>query len=115
MPAVAPQVLINALLDAFLDAGCQAQLISAVREHPRRFRVIQPDEAPFTVWVYIWTVTHGGATRAADEFRIQMTSVSSQLAINPNGPTVLLGWDPNLQVFAGFDLVRHQTFTTGSP
>jgi putative restriction endonuclease len=115
MPAVAPQVLIGALLNAFLEAGCQAQLISPVREHPRRFRVIQPDDTPFTCWVYIWTVTHGGATRAADEFRIQMTSVSSPLAMNPHGATVLLGWDPNLQVFAGFDLMRHQTFTTGSP
>jgi putative restriction endonuclease len=115
MPAVARQDIVGALRDAFLEAGCQAQLISPVREHPRRFQVIQPDEVPFTVWVYIWTVTHGGATRAVDEFRIQMTSVSPPLTMNPNGPTVLLGWDPNLQVFAGFDLARHRTFTTGSP
>lgn len=115
MPAVAPQVLVTALLDAFLEAECQAQLLSSVREHPRRFRVIQREDGAFTCWVYIWTVTHGGATRAAEEFRIQMTSVASPLAMNLTGPTVLLGWDPNLQVFAGFDLARHQTFTRGSP
>jgi putative restriction endonuclease len=44
-----------------------------------------------------------------------MTSVSSPLAPNPNGPTVLIGYDPNLQMLAGFDLARHRTFTQGSP
>lgn len=44
-----------------------------------------------------------------------MTSVASPLPINSNGPTVLIGWEPERDVFAGFDLLRHRTFTTGSP
>lgn len=67
------------------------------------------------VWVYIWTVTHGGATRNEEEYRIQMTSVQSPLPANPNGPTVLIGWDEERNVFAGFDFLHHQTFTQGSP
>lgn len=50
-----------------------------------------------------------------DEFRIQMTSVSSPLTVNPNGLTVLMGYHPDLGVFSGFDLKKHSTFTTGSP
>jgi putative restriction endonuclease len=44
-----------------------------------------------------------------------MTSVSSPLQMGTDGPTVLIGYEPELNLFAGFDLERHQTFTTGSP
>lgn len=44
-----------------------------------------------------------------------MTSVQSPLKMNPNGYTTLLGFYPDLNMFAGFDLTRHRTFTTGSP
>ena len=44
-----------------------------------------------------------------------MTTVTSPLALNPFGQTLLLGYEPNRKVFAGFDLVLHRTFTTGSP
>lgn len=35
--------------------------------------------------------------------------------MNPSGHTLLLGYDPGLDVFAGFDIVRHRTFTGRSP
>jgi len=44
-----------------------------------------------------------------------MTSVSSPLPLNPDGYTVLMGYHPDLNVFAGFDLERHRQFTEGSP
>jgi len=46
-----------------------------------------------------------------------MTSVTSPLRLNPDrtGYTALLGYYPDLKVFAGFDLGRHRRFTTGSP
>jgi len=44
-----------------------------------------------------------------------MTTVASPLPLNPSGYTVLLGYEPNLKMFGGFDLRRHRTFTTGSP
>ena len=67
------------------------------------------------MWVYIWTLTRGGRPQLANEYRIQMTSVKSPLQLNPNGPTILLGYEPDLGMFAGFDVERHRTFTSGSP
>jgi len=37
------------------------------------------------------------------------------LSIAEDGPTVLIGYEPTLALFAGFDLMRHRTFTAGSP
>lgn len=34
---------------------------------------------------------------------------------NPDGPTLLLGYEPNSKCFAGFDLRKHRTFSTQSP
>ena len=65
--------------------------------------------------MYIWTLTHGGRPSLPDEYRIQMTTVTSPLPSNSKGYTVLLGYEPNLRVFAGFDLARHRVFTMGSP
>lgn len=50
-----------------------------------------------------------------NEYRIQITSVSSPLRLNPSGYTVLMGFYPDLRMFAGFDLRRHRTFTGYSP
>ncbi len=67
------------------------------------------------VSVYAWTLTFGGRPALTNEYRIQMTSVQSPLRRDTNGPTVLVGYEPTLNLFAGFDLDRHQTFTAGSP
>ena len=44
-----------------------------------------------------------------------MTTVASPLPLNPDGRTVLLGYDTDTGVFAGFDVARHSIFTSGSP
>jgi putative restriction endonuclease len=114
MPAVPPDVIVNAILDAIQQSGGSAIYISGVnRIHPREF-LVQYLERSFSIWVYIWTLTHGGRTSLPNEYRIQMTSVQSPLTLNPDGYTVLLGYYPDLDVFAGFDLRRHRTFTPGS-
>ena len=114
MPAVRPNVLVDAILDAFQDSGTSGLLLSAPSRHPRRFAV-QTESGSVEVWVYAWTLTHGGRPNLPDEYRIQMTTVTSPLPMNPNGYTVLLGYEPNLKMFGGFDLRRHHRFTTGSP
>ena len=114
MPAVRPNVLVDAILDAFQESGAPSLLLTAPSRHPRRFAV-QTGSGAFDVWVYAWTLTHGGRPNLPDEYRIQMTTVVSPLPLNPNGYTVLLGYEPNLKMFGGFDLRRHQSFTTGSP
>ena len=114
MPAVRTNVLVDAILDAYQDSGVSGLLLSAPSRHPRRFAV-QTSSGSVEVWVYAWTLTHGGRPSLPDEYRIQMTTVASPLPLNPRGYTVLLGYEPNLRMFAGFDLRRHHKFTTGSP
>jgi len=116
MPALPARSLVNAILSAIDASGCGAAYLSSrMREHPRRIAITLPDNRSISVWVYAWTLTHGGRTSLPHEYRIQMTSVSSPLGLNPNGETVLIGYEPDLRLFAGFDLSRHRTFTTGSP
>jgi putative restriction endonuclease len=114
MPAIDALKLVNAILDAFQDSGASGILVSSLRQHPRRF-IVETETGGIEVWVYAWTLTHGGRPSLPDEYRIQMTTVLSPLPLNPKGYTLLLGYQPNLRMFAGFDLNRHRTFTTGSP
>lgn len=115
MPPVSPSVLIESVLNAIQQSGGMGVYTSDnIRIHPREFAVQYLDET-FSLWVYIWTLTHGGRPSLPDEYRIQMTSVSSPLRLNPNGYTALLGYFPARDMFAGFDIQGHRTFTTGSP
>lgn len=115
MPAIQPRQLINAILEAIQQSGGVGVYSSENdRVHPRTFVITHNGEV-FSLWVYIWTLTHGGRPSLPDEYRIQMTTVNSPLPMNTNGYTVLMGYYPDLSMFAGFDLQRHRTFTVGSP
>ena len=115
MPAVSPSDLIDAILRAIQKSGGSGFYTSeSPATHPREF-LIQCGEDTISLWVYIWTLTHGGRSFLPDEYRIQMTTVRSPLPINPSGHTVLLGYHADLDVFAGFDIDKHRTFTAGSP
>ena len=70
MPSISASELVSAISDAFTDAGASVILISEERVHPRRFYVTA-GEGSFPVWVYVWTLTHGGGkARPKDEYRI---------------------------------------------
>ena len=115
MPAVSPNLIVNQLTNAIQQSGGVAVYVSeTVRAHPRKF-IISYLGNTYSLWVYIWTLTHGGRVSLPDEFRIQMTSVSSPLSMNPDGLTVLMGYHPDLGIFSGFDLKKHNIFTVGSP
>ncbi|MDE2830030.1 MAG: HNH endonuclease [Gemmatimonadota bacterium] len=115
MPPVSASTLIDSVLNAIqLSGGTGVYTSDNIRIHPREF-AIQYLEETFSLWVYIWTLTPGGRPSLPDEYRIQMTSVSSPLRLNPNGYTALLGYFPDRDMFAGFDIQGHRTFTTGSP
>jgi len=116
MPALPEKRLLEILLDAVRRSGGEAALLlEPGTRHPRKFRVRVNDEA-FHLWVYAWTVTHGGGSgRPAEEYRIQMTTVEPPLRECTRGHTLLLGYDAALEVFAGFDFVAHRQFTPGSP
>jgi putative restriction endonuclease len=115
MPATQPSELVSAVINALQDCGMSGVLVSGIRQHPRKFAVTEPDGTETLAWIYIWTLTTGGRPALEHEFRIQMTTVTSPLALNPFGPTLLLGYEPNRKMFAGFDLGVHRTFTSGSP
>lgn len=115
MPATQSTQLIQAIQDAIQDSGYSSILISPERAHPRKFILTSLNESEISLWVYAWTLTPGGRPQLKNEYRIQMTTVISPLGVNPIGQTVLIGYEPSLKMFAGFDLGRHHTFTTGSP
>lgn len=118
MPAVNPQTTVNAILSACeISGGCAHFESSTLRQNPRKFVVITPDDRAISLWVYVWTLTPGGRPSLPDEYRIQMTGVTSPLAMNRGSmhKTVLIGYEPQLNAFAGFDIEKHQTFTQGSP
>lgn len=115
MPAVKPKVLVNAVIDAIQQSGGAAAYVSErLRIHPRKFAVRYLGQT-YSLWLYIWTLTPGGRPSLSNEFRIQMTTVTSPLDRNPNGLTILMGYYPDLKMFAGFDLKKHSTLTPGSP
>ena len=115
MPALRQTALVDAVLRAIEDSGYSGILVSPVNKHPREFVVRVQDDATCTLWLYVWNLTPGGRPSLPNEYRIQMTTVQSPLQTHPVGPTLLMGYEPDRGVFAGFDLARHRTFTIGSP
>ncbi|HMD85601.1 MAG TPA: HNH endonuclease [Terriglobia bacterium] len=115
MPAVPAQVLSEALLSAVYEAGWSGALVSPISRHPKIFSIVSPEGSQCLLSVYVWTLTFGGRVALRNEYRIQMTGVAPPLEASTDGPTVLLGYEPDLRLFAGFDLVRHRNFTPGSP
>lgn len=114
MPPVSPERLVSTITGAIEESGYTGNLTSWIRRHPRRFAISGPD-GTFALSVYAWTLTFGGRPSLANEYRIQMTSVQSPLQVSPDGPTILIGYEPDLNLFAGFDIARHRRFTSGSP
>ena len=115
MPRLSTPLLLKSISDALAESDASAVLISSTRKNPRRF-VIQAGHNMFELWVYVWTLTHGGgAARPKNEYRIQITGITPPLDLNPSGPTIFIGYEPNLQCFAGFDLNKHRVFSTRSP
>ncbi len=116
MPIFPPDDLLAKVERAFEESGADTVLLSPVQQrHPRVF-LLQYANQSMEVWLYIWTLTHGGGPkRPAREYRIQLTGVTSPLRLNPNGPTLLLGYEAERHCFAGFDIRKHVTFTGRSP
>ena len=116
MPAVPPHDLVRSITEAFAESNSLAVIISKEHGNPRKF-IVRAERNHFEIWIYIWSLTHGGgAARPKNEYRIQLTGVSSPLQMNPSrGPTLLMGFESNTQCFAGFDVEKHRTFSTKSP
>ena len=109
MPAIRPEQLVAAISNAIIDSGYTSNPVSSVHRNPRRFLVTGPHvnftQAP--------TVEHLRLAEPAlpNEIRIQMTGVEWPLELPAGGPTVLIGYEPELNLFAGFDLDLHRKFS----
>lgn len=114
MAPASREAVSRAILEAINECGAVAFPMQSSVAHPRDYLVARSSRQT-SLWVYCWNLTPGGRKSLPDEYRIQMTSVESPLPINPNGHTILLGYDSDREVFAGFDLERHRTFTGRSP
>lgn|SRR5262249_46189347 len=115
MPRLSKPQLLERVEEGFRLGGWNVLYLSTPHDHPGRYRVYQ-DEQGATVRVYIWNITHGGGPRSAAEFRIQITGLPHD-HFDPEigGKTLILGWWPNDEVFAGFDYRRHSGPLGGSP
>jgi putative restriction endonuclease len=103
--------LLNKLLDALAGVGWSATAVQ--RTKPFLIRAIAADGRSFILHIYIWNCTHGGATRSLDEYRIQATG---NMPVRHAGEiTLLLGWHNEYDVFAAWDITRHDGQSSSSP
>ena len=102
MPRLNKEALIRRTIDAIVADGWNVVRLNQAGTHPARFTMEQ-DGVSHTVRLYVWNLSHGGKSRSADEFRIQITGID-KFAAEPNGRTLILGWSEEFGVFAGFDI-----------
>lgn len=104
--------LLEQILQAVDESGWRAIILDSHK--PFRLRLFRGDDKGFDVRIYIWNCTHGGgAARAKDEYRVQLTSVIPSAVAGEI--TLLLGWHSGYEVFVGFDISKHDGQASHSP
>ncbi|MDR6938197.1 HNH endonuclease [Luteibacter sp. 3190] len=102
-------------MDSLLTGGLLVNRTTGRGEHPAELIVQEHNKAPRLLRVYVWNVTHGGgAARAANEYRIQVTGID-RFEAPPGGEVLILGWFEELEVFAAFDFRFHSVRLGASP
>lgn len=94
--------LIQVVLTALAQVGWRIERLTDPGVHPARFVAARGADRR-TVRLYIWNLSHGGKSRSEQEYRIQITRVE-RFEPEPDGQTLILGWDDDFGVFAGFDV-----------
>jgi putative restriction endonuclease len=98
--------LLDKIVQAVNDCDWNVLYISDIFNHPFVLKIYNESES-YLVRIYIWNLTHGGgAKRPKDEYRIQITG-TDQFVKNSDELTLILGWWPDIGVFAGFDFNKH--------
>lgn len=82
-------------------------------EHPARYRLVRGQDT-MLVRVFIWQITHGGRKNLPNEYRIQNTGIPT-LQQEAAYRSVVLGWWPAVDVFAGWDIRQHIGPVANSP
>jgi len=109
MPRLAKSRLRQVVLDALEASGYAVEYASAV--HPFEISVRTPLREE-RLLVYAWNITHGGKSRSANEYRIQITGVS-RITFKKERKTLLLGvaqLPGSGTVIAAFDARQHKNF-----
>jgi putative restriction endonuclease len=103
------EILLQHVMEAIKISGWKI-ISNNFPTHPLSLFVSKED-ITMNLLIYIWNITHGGKTRSADEYRIQITGVESFQFID-NTKTLLLGlYTEDVEcIFASFDITKHQTF-----
>ena len=113
MPPLNKRQLLSTVELAICESGWDFFLVSEAGSHPATYQIYRADQS-HRVRVYIWNLTPGGTNRPTDEWRIQVTGVT-QVGLDPDGKTLILGWHDQLGIFAGFDSRLHQGDLGASP
>lgn len=113
MTRLSKRSLLRVVENAIHASGWNYIHLTSSEAHPARYQIYRHDQS-HQVRIYIWNLTRGGQNRPPDEWRIQMTGVTS-LEPEIGGKTVVLGWQDKSGVFAGFDFERHQSGFGASP
>lgn len=104
--------LLNQVLRSIDDSGWSAIVLDSRK--PFRLRLYREDKKSFDVRLYVWNCTHGGgAARAQDEYRVQITGVVPNIVSRES--TLILGWHSDYGVFVGFDINKHLGQASQSP
>lgn len=111
MARISKPGLLDRVLRAIEESG-RAVLVENA-SHPFVLRVEHEGEFLRTR-VYIWNVTHGGKSRAADEYRIQITGVE-KFSLAGVDRALVLGWWEEGGVFAAWDISKHTDKLGSSP
>ena len=108
--ALSKQALLLRVLNGIDASGWRYLVLDDV--HPFSIRIFKDNASRHDLRVFIWNCTHGGKGRSEDEFRIQKTSGIKNF---PDALTLLLGWQEDYEVFAGFYLPGHVDQESSSP
>ncbi|HVT89799.1 MAG TPA: HNH endonuclease [Tepidisphaeraceae bacterium] len=92
------------IVDAIRRSGWSEVYLGRLSAHPFRVGAVSGDKSR-SLAVYSWSVTHGGASRSANEFRIQVQV--TEFVILPDVQTLVLGWWSEAGLFAAFDIQKH--------
>lgn len=112
MPAVNPTILFAKFEESLSTGGWQSLRTSSTHQ-PRDYRIWRGGER-LDLKVYLLTLTPGGTGRPKDEWRIQPTT-AKLFAQGADYLTVILGYDKERDVFAGFDVKAHAAPLGASP
>ena len=101
--------LLTLFVSAIKESGWDLQYPLEL-PHPLELTISNGEEDE-NLRVYMWNITHGGAHRSKDEYRIQITGVE-HLLVDDEHKTLLLGAAQLAEnnIFVAFDASIHRTF-----